>query len=136
MVKEDGCRKIGTSKIAGTNIWPRDDNCASLVCWQSRQLYSQRKRPSQASRVPLVTPNIFPKSNGLSARKWWPPLPPSGHTCSTLGLAESAQGNAPQFARRVFHRKKENAECVEALLLQISLQPGTFVQTMASKPTS
>src|SRR4029453_10102687 len=35
MVKEDGCRKIGTSKIAGTNICPRDDNSAYPVCWQS-----------------------------------------------------------------------------------------------------
>src|SRR5207249_1751473 len=96
-----------------------------------RQLYSQRKRQSQASRVPRVTPNTFPKLNGLSVRKWWPPLPLSDHTCSTLGLAESAQANEPPFARRVFHRKKENAECVEAFLPQISLQPGTFVQTMA-----
>src|SRR5436190_1866582 len=35
MFKKGGCRKIGTSKIARTNIWPRDDNFASLVCRQS-----------------------------------------------------------------------------------------------------
>src|SRR4030095_14251178 len=35
MLKEDGRREIGTPKIARANVWPRDDNFASLVCRQS-----------------------------------------------------------------------------------------------------
>src|SRR4029077_341061 len=35
MIKEAACRKVGPFKIAETNIWPRDDNFALLVCWQS-----------------------------------------------------------------------------------------------------
>src|SRR6267378_2377521 len=35
MLKEDGFRKVGTSKIARANVWPRDDNFALLVCRQS-----------------------------------------------------------------------------------------------------
>src|SRR5437867_3834617 len=35
MLEKNGFREIGASKVARANIWPRDDNFASLVCWQS-----------------------------------------------------------------------------------------------------
>src|SRR2546430_6083865 len=35
ILEKDSCCEIGTPKVAKANIWPRDDNFASLVCRQS-----------------------------------------------------------------------------------------------------
>jgi hypothetical protein len=116
--KKCGCRELGSPQVAWTNVWSRDDNFASLLCWQTFASVTHNENIGPGHRAPTGRANIFPKLKGLSVQRWWPPLLQSGHTCSTPGLAESAQADERQFARRVFHRKKEIAECVEALPLK------------------
>ena len=107
--RKNGGREIRAPKVAGANIWSRDNNFASLVCWQNfaSSILTGRFQ-SRASRDPPAMPNIFPKSNGQLVRKSWLQLPRLGHTCSTLALVESAQANEPQFARASVSPQKRN----------------------------
>src|ERR1043166_8397037 len=52
LLKKCRCRELGPPKVAWTNIWSRNDNFASLLCWQSFASVTHNKNIGPGRRTP------------------------------------------------------------------------------------